>query len=396
MSDITQDAVIPSVNDAAPASTIKSMSFADLLKKNAAPLPPTLASMPVLSVPAAQPKKNDLTRASPTMQNTKTTPQKIRQDVAPKKIAEDKSPISEVTTALQEGLSLVHEISSPTFAAVSPVPSVNVWQQRMQQSAEADKSSAPSSPSPVEHADVAKENSSDNANMSSVSTSSPSPESTKQPNTYVKKNTKKYAQKLSVDAELNQFGNLPTPASSPYTASVANSEGQIDGSFRRRENRNRQSYASPSSPTGAQNVLPQVAYRGRGRGDKYRSTGTRNSYNGYQRNNPRSPTVAQFMSGPMSAPVDGYYHQQSSLANWEMLNYYILGQVEYYFSVENLLRDVYFRGHMDQQGFVSMDLIAGFNRVKTLSADAEFVKQVSLNILLSFLISQGHSRVASA
>lgn len=49
---------------------------------------------------------------------------------------------------------------------------------------------------------------------------------------------------------------------------------------------------------------------------------------------------------------------------------------EYYFSVDNLLKDMYLRRHMDSQGFVSLEFIAGFNRIKSLSTDLELVKLV--------------------
>merc|ERR1712086_855267 len=41
-------------------------------------------------------------------------------------------------------------------------------------------------------------------------------------------------------------------------------------------------------------------------------------------------------------------------------------QIEYYFSNENLHKDVYFRNQMDDQGWVSLEVIAQFNRVKSL------------------------------
>ena len=49
---------------------------------------------------------------------------------------------------------------------------------------------------------------------------------------------------------------------------------------------------------------------------------------------------------------------------------------EYYFSVDNLLKDMYLRRHMDSQGFVSLDFIAAFNRIKQLTTDVELLKLV--------------------
>ena len=49
-------------------------------------------------------------------------------------------------------------------------------------------------------------------------------------------------------------------------------------------------------------------------------------------------------------------------------------QVDYYFSVDNLLKDMFLRKHMDSQGFVFLDVVADFNRVKRLSPDRELIK----------------------
>jgi la-related protein 1 len=49
---------------------------------------------------------------------------------------------------------------------------------------------------------------------------------------------------------------------------------------------------------------------------------------------------------------------------------------EYYFSLENLLKDMYLRKQMDSQGFVFLNTIAGFNRIKHLTTDLEMIKLV--------------------
>lgn len=53
-------------------------------------------------------------------------------------------------------------------------------------------------------------------------------------------------------------------------------------------------------------------------------------------------------------------------------------QVEYYFSIDNLLKDMFLRKNMDSQGFVYLEVIASFNRVKTLTQDWELLRQVCL------------------
>ncbi|KAI5055609.1 hypothetical protein GOP47_0029130 [Adiantum capillus-veneris] len=47
----------------------------------------------------------------------------------------------------------------------------------------------------------------------------------------------------------------------------------------------------------------------------------------------------------------------------------LLKQVDYYFSVENLCRDVFLRTHMDEEGFVPVSVIAQFNRIRSLSSN---------------------------
>jgi len=48
-------------------------------------------------------------------------------------------------------------------------------------------------------------------------------------------------------------------------------------------------------------------------------------------------------------------------------------QIEYYFSTENLLRDIFFRTQMDMEGWVDLVLIANFNRVKVMTTDFNLI-----------------------
>lgn len=49
-------------------------------------------------------------------------------------------------------------------------------------------------------------------------------------------------------------------------------------------------------------------------------------------------------------------------------------QIEYYFSIENLCKDMYLRSHMDSQGFVPLHFVAAFTRVRNLSNDMGLVR----------------------
>ncbi|KAJ2899029.1 hypothetical protein GGI21_001237 [Coemansia aciculifera] len=53
---------------------------------------------------------------------------------------------------------------------------------------------------------------------------------------------------------------------------------------------------------------------------------------------------------------------------------FVRAQVEYYFSVENLCKDIFFRTQMDPEGFVPLTLISGFNRLKTVTTDTELIR----------------------
>jgi la-related protein 1 len=63
------------------------------------------------------------------------------------------------------------------------------------------------------------------------------------------------------------------------------------------------------------------------------------------------------------------------------LNYANL-RSEYYFSLDNLVKDMYLRKHMDSQGFVTLAIIADFNRIKALTQDID---------LLKFICQQSHN-----
>jgi len=51
---------------------------------------------------------------------------------------------------------------------------------------------------------------------------------------------------------------------------------------------------------------------------------------------------------------------------------------QYYFSIDNLLKDIFLRQHMDSQGFVYISLLSNFSRMKSLTADVEIIRYASL------------------
>ncbi|KAG8660043.1 la-related protein 1C isoform X2 [Manihot esculenta] len=51
----------------------------------------------------------------------------------------------------------------------------------------------------------------------------------------------------------------------------------------------------------------------------------------------------------------------------------IVNQIDYYFSNENLIKDTFLRQNMDDQGWVPIKLIAGFNKVSHLTDNIQFI-----------------------
>eukprot|EP01106_Pelomyxa_sp_JSP_P013329 TRINITY_DN3957_c0_g1_i2.p1 TRINITY_DN3957_c0_g1~~TRINITY_DN3957_c0_g1_i2.p1 ORF type:complete len:161 (+),score=46.17 TRINITY_DN3957_c0_g1_i2:78-560(+) len=52
-------------------------------------------------------------------------------------------------------------------------------------------------------------------------------------------------------------------------------------------------------------------------------------------------------------------------------------QLESYFSTENLVRDIYLRKQMDPNGYVALDVITAFPRMRQLGADVHLLEEVA-------------------
>ena len=52
---------------------------------------------------------------------------------------------------------------------------------------------------------------------------------------------------------------------------------------------------------------------------------------------------------------------------------------EYYFSVDNLCKDMFLRKHMDSKGYVFLSVLVGFNRMKQLTQDMELIRWVCIH-----------------
>ncbi|QKX56097.1 uncharacterized protein TRUGW13939_03197 [Talaromyces rugulosus] len=83
------------------------------------------------------------------------------------------------------------------------------------------------------------------------------------------------------------------------------------------------------------------------------------------------PSYQNVPSGPMTAVPFQPYTEPFGLMSLIQL------QLEYYFSVDNLCKDLYLRKHMDSQGFVRLAFIASFKRIKYLTEDYELLRHSS-------------------
>lgn len=70
-------------------------------------------------------------------------------------------------------------------------------------------------------------------------------------------------------------------------------------------------------------------------------------------------------------------------------------QVEYYFSVDNIVKDIFLRKHMDSQGFVPISVIASFGRMQSLLPDISILRQACIESAALELVvgSDGIDRV---
>ncbi|KAJ5587791.1 uncharacterized protein N7459_003556 [Penicillium hispanicum] len=96
--------------------------------------------------------------------------------------------------------------------------------------------------------------------------------------------------------------------------------------------------------------------------------------NGSQQSNRmplRSPSLPA--SGNIAIPYQQYMEPFSVVTMLSM-------QLEYYFSVDNMCKDMFLRRQMDSQGFVPLGVIASFKRVKSLTEDFELIRHVSRNL----------------
>ncbi|KAG6888950.1 hypothetical protein C0995_004805 [Termitomyces sp. Mi166 len=77
---------------------------------------------------------------------------------------------------------------------------------------------------------------------------------------------------------------------------------------------------------------------------------------------------------PQAAPVPAPVTQLSFPL--DTTRWYLLGQLEYYLSAQNMAQDYFLRQRLDSKGWVPISLIASFNRVRHLTENEALVREV--------------------
>ncbi|KAI3824273.1 hypothetical protein L1987_05724 [Smallanthus sonchifolius] len=92
-------------------------------------------------------------------------------------------------------------------------------------------------------------------------------------------------------------------------------------------------------------------------------------------NNVVYPDVASgmvYFQGPAPPMVQGQFYYPVP----DPLHDNIVKQIDFYFSNDNLVKDTYLRRYMDEQGWVHVNLIAGFNKVSSLTDNVKLILDV--------------------
>ncbi|KAE8707770.1 putative Basic-leucine zipper transcription factor family protein [Hibiscus syriacus] len=85
-----------------------------------------------------------------------------------------------------------------------------------------------------------------------------------------------------------------------------------------------------------------------------------------------APPPESFRGMPFVAPIAPVFFPAPESQD-SQLHTRIMNQIDYYFSNENLIKDTYLRQHMDEQGWVSIRLIAGFKKISQLTDNLQLI-----------------------
>lgn len=149
----------------------------------------------------------------------------------------------------------------------------------------------------------------------------------------------------------------------PMVDKVKKTELTIKGS----ESNNWRDGMAPPSPKESQRPF-RGGRRGRGRG---RGAGGRGRGRGFSDDSFSNFDPTHCINGTVYFPYQSYDVAQPQLKD------FVKSQIEYYFSVDNLTRDFYIRRNMDEDGWVSISLIATFRRLSHV--DVPFILEAVQN-----------------
>ncbi|KAJ2162656.1 hypothetical protein GGF46_000529 [Coemansia sp. RSA 552] len=113
--------------------------------------------------------------------------------------------------------------------------------------------------------------------------------------------------------------------------------------------------------------------RGRGRG-RARGQNHGQGYRGGPRTAGHAPSHYYGKGNVQAGGVVPVPLPQPSTDDEGSVRGFVKAQVEYYFSVDNLCKDIFFRTQMDPDGYVPLSLIAGFNRLRAVTTDMGLIR----------------------
>ncbi|TFK67572.1 winged helix DNA-binding domain-containing protein [Pluteus cervinus] len=85
---------------------------------------------------------------------------------------------------------------------------------------------------------------------------------------------------------------------------------------------------------------------------------------------PAPPAAQNASAAPFPAP------RTALVFPLDPLRWFLLGQLEYYLSSQNLAADFFLRQRMDSRGWITISLLASFNRIKQLTVDMQLIRDV--------------------
>ncbi|CEI65087.1 unnamed protein product [Fusarium venenatum] len=130
-----------------------------------------------------------------------------------------------------------------------------------------------------------------------------------------------------------------------------------------------QGYSPPMRQGGHGGAFASSSQRGRGR----------NGANNFHRMSAPSGGNRMPVVQPQFTPIEysmGMPLDAALLQNQfgHLLLHSLKTQVEYYFSIENLIRDTFLRRHMDSHGYVSLHFVLSFRRLQEMAEDINLVR----------------------